>query len=994
MSSSIIESLDGFNSAIMTFSHKFKCGDSTVSGFVFWNTQTSTLGCFHFGSNNHFEIVLDAEARCKIFKNCTLAEVEKKWNLSFEHLKVRKITEESAEIAYLMNKVAMLRIERPLVVGRRRDFINHLCLEIIGLQEHSKSLAPKDSPVVRRIRIAANPYQDPLYRNRRLRRKPEKLVFQGQLMAQQAIHSINLCSTVSDGNDSLSALLSDQQHPSFSEWSPSSVVLEMKVNEKAVVSIFCPPATSESETQPIEVVKFTENSIEFIRDLTPGSEKPSIERYGVQFTNVQFNPESVSNELFSESRRLFTCRVQLCYRDHVCGLRRFSDIQSYMSKKVPLDAYCERLTHNGIRALCRTCMTVLLETTDNNTMKFIPISNADGSDELEATATDDFTFHSCANQHKHDDCLKDGLLKTTTKEVAAATTQNLHNVPTVGKTFLSDSFLAIRKTDELSNISADKESRTVRCKGCTSELGRTAKINPNVFQMHMSGLILEDQNLSRDFITERFGSLERYFAFLLLRHSGIDSSLKLLFRTYERDPYLLVWLIEPIFVFAGGQLAEIETEIKPQPKQKGPKNSMPDFSVITSFCALKILYKVYDSETSNSNTRPCGVDSTVSYIDIPLFSCMQLEELLLRNSARLPSEMSFTVAKMDEDMEVKEIRFAETLSSNLPKTRRRALNRLHDYIRKTSTSKQFTPDSFDRMCRGLHYAMWMQDKMLNQEELSDEYGSLIELLSTENEIIEYMRSMLRTLSKHWMNIDRWRIDKFLMLLRRLFRAFFVHLHNKNWDDQLVEDAILFMQQTLITPEDGGVHEPIKLHFASIYLEELDYAGDLSPQQVITFLRPFAILMMKKNTSNYLFGSICTEIFGTILERFAADLEKEEFEPDEKLDGDEALKTIGKPLEFDYQAIADLLREVAASDTIPSKRRKRVEKLFNQFEKAEQNQNPFAEIIIPPKKDPIGKDRLEKATSQLIAQAKKIKRERAQFKKDRKRTRKQQELTAY
>ncbi|KAI6202725.1 hypothetical protein M3Y94_00474100 [Aphelenchoides besseyi] len=830
------------------------------------------------------------------------------------------------------------------------------------------------------------------------------------------------CSTVSDGNDSLSILLSDQQHPSFSEWSPSSVVLEMKVNEKAVVSIFCPPATSESETQPVEVVKFTENSIEFIRDLTPGSEKPSIERYGVQFTNVQFNPESVSDELFSETRRLFTCRVQLCYRDHVCGLRRFSDIQSYMSKKVPLDAYCERLTHNGIRALCRTCMTVLLETTDNNTMKFIPISNADGSDELEATATDDFTFHSCANQHKHDDCMQDGLLKTTAKGVAVATTPNSNNVPTVGKTFLSDSFLAIRKTDELSNVSADKESRTVRCKGCTSELGRTAKslyrmwrpvddLNPNVFQMHMSGLILEDQNLSRDFITERFGSLERYFAFLLLRHSGIDSSLKLIFRTYERDPYLLVWLIEPIFVFAGGQLAEIETEMKPQPKQKGQKNSMPDFSVITSFCALKILYKVYDSETSSSNTRPCGVDSTVSYIDIPLSSCMQLEELLLRNSARLPDAMrslgnfmascintisfiSFAVVKMDEDMEIKEIRFAETLSSNLPKTRRRALNRLHDYIRKTSTNKQFTPDSFDRMCRGLHYAMWMQDKMLNQEELSDEYGSLIELLSTEDEVIEYMRSMLRTLSKHWMNIDRWRIDKFLMLIRRLFRSFFVHLHNKKWDDQLVEDAILFMQQTLITPEDGGVHEPIKLHFASIYLEELDYAGDLSPQQVITFLRPFALLMMKKNASNYLFGSICTEIFGTILERFAADLEKEEFEVDEKLDGDEALETIGKPLEFDYQAIADLLREVVASETISSKRRKRVEKLVNQFEKAAQDQNPFAEIIIPPEKNPIGKDRLEKATSQLIAQTKKIKRERAQFKRDRKRTRKQQELTAY
>lgn len=45
---------------------------------------------------------------------------------------------------------------------------------------------------------------------------------------------------------------------------------------------------------------------------------------------------------------------------------------------------------------------------------------------------------------------------------------------------------------------------------------------------------------------------------------------------------------------------------------------------------------------------------------------------------------------MDEEMEVKEIRFSQTLSSNLPKTRRRALNRLHDYIRNTSKTKGMT----------------------------------------------------------------------------------------------------------------------------------------------------------------------------------------------------------------------------------------------------------------------------------------------------------------
>jgi hypothetical protein len=56
------------------------------------------------------------------------------------------------------------------------------------------------------------------------------------------------------------------------------------------------------------------------------------------------------------------------------------------------------------------------------------------------------------------------------------------------------------------------------------------------------------------------------------------------------------------------------------------------------------------------------------------------------------------------------------------------------------------------------------------------------------------------------------------LVRRLFRAFFVHLKKKDWNPQLIDEAVMFMQQTVITPEDGGVCEALKMHFASIYLE--------------------------------------------------------------------------------------------------------------------------------------------------------------------------------
>lgn len=60
----------------------------------------------------------------------------------------------------------------------------------------------------------------------------------------------------------------DASTSTFIEWNEGAVVLEMKVNEPAVVSIFCPS----SEQDCVEVVKFAEDSIEFIRDLSPESE--------------------------------------------------------------------------------------------------------------------------------------------------------------------------------------------------------------------------------------------------------------------------------------------------------------------------------------------------------------------------------------------------------------------------------------------------------------------------------------------------------------------------------------------------------------------------------------------------------------------------------------------------------------------------------------------------------------------------------------------------
>lgn len=75
----------------------------------------------------------------------------------------------------------------------------------------------------------------------------------------------------------------------------------------------------------------------------------------------------------------------------------------------------------------------------------------------------------------------------------------------------------------------------------------------------------------------------------------------------------------------------------------------------------------------------------------------------------------------------------------------------------------FSDDDFKRIWKGLFYCMWMSDKMLVQEQLAEDLGSLLHFFSTASVGIQFFKSFLNTIIKEWYGIDQWRIDKFMMV---------------------------------------------------------------------------------------------------------------------------------------------------------------------------------------------------------------------------------------
>jgi len=83
----------------------------------------------------------------------------------------------------------------------------------------------------------------------------------------------------------------------------------------------------------------------------------------------------------------------------------------------------------------------------------------------------------------------------------------------------------------------------------------------------------------------------------------------------------LIWVLEPYIVMTKGVLQESST----------------DTASVSSFPALKILYKVYQNrESANADPRTSGADSSIGIFELPLGCCLNFQEMLLSNSHSLP----------------------------------------------------------------------------------------------------------------------------------------------------------------------------------------------------------------------------------------------------------------------------------------------------------------------------------------------------------------------
>ncbi|XP_038197932.1 ribosomal RNA processing protein 1 homolog A [Arvicola amphibius] len=318
-----------------------------------------------------------------------------------------------------------------------------------------------------------------------------------------------------------------------------------------------------------------------------------------------------------------------------------------------------------------------------------------------------------------------------------------------------------------------------------------------------------------------------------------------------------------------------------------------------------------------------------------------------------------------------EIQLAQRLAGNEQVTRDRALRKLRNYIvnRSQRPTGCFTPEEMLKIWKGLFYCLWMQDKLLQQEELGRTISQLVHAFQTTESQHLFMRAFWQTMIREWVGIDRLRLDKFYLLMRLVLRESLTTVKTRGWEERQIEQLLELLTTEVLNP-DRQAPNGVKSHFLEIFLEELTTVGaaELTADQNLQFIDPFCQIAAHTKDSLVL-HKITRCILEAIVEQaplaiedLMNELDTQSGEDEESDGGEESSEdeqdlqdtppsadsahragpeadkeqvlddeeNAGPVLQFDYEAIANRLFELASRQSTPSQNRKRLYRVIQKL----------------------------------------------------------------
>ncbi|KAM7348039.1 ribosomal RNA processing protein 1 homolog Nnp-1 [Cochliomyia hominivorax] len=223
--------------------------------------------------------------------------------------------------------------------------------------------------------------------------------------------------------------------------------------------------------------------------------------------------------------------------------------------------------------------------------------------------------------------------------------------------------------------------------------------------------------------------------------------------------------------------------------------------------------------------------------------------------------------EVPEDIQIiaQEVQIVKSLACNDLTQRNRQMKKLRKWLQlRTRSSFLFSQEDFMRIWKGLYYNMWYSDKPLVQEELAEQLGKLLECFEGNLQYsVDFFGAFLKTMCIEWFGIDQWRIDKFLMLARRMLRYMLKLLKSSDWSLEAINVFNEHATETVLFENVSA--KGLTMHYFDIFFEELAKVseGNISAEQVSMFVQPFIKFMATQRDFN-LISHCRTRVFYHLL----------------------------------------------------------------------------------------------------------------------------------
>lgn len=124
-----------------------------------------------------------------------------------------------------------------------------------------------------------------------------------------------------------------------------------------------------------------------------------------------------------------------------------------------------------------------------------------------------------------------------------------------------------------------------------------------------------------------------------------------------------------------------------------------------------------------------------------------------------------------------------------------------------------------KMWKALFYCVWMSDKPAVQNELVTNLAQMLRGMTgtadLRNRATLFVDCFFVTMNREWAGLDRYRLDKYLLLIRRVLHEMFKFCEVAKWQTSIVTGVASVLTTAMQARPNG-----IRLHLADIFIDEM------------------------------------------------------------------------------------------------------------------------------------------------------------------------------